>query len=525
MRRAFARELRLAWRGRRRGVHPGGRRTGGRPRRGWRDGERRQQWGPDTLVNFYSVGKAVLGLLALQLVDDGVVGLDDPIASVGPGSPPPARAAPPCGTPCATAPACRRSATGSTDEDLWSWQTMTDARAGTEPFWEPGTRHAYHTNTYGHLVGEVVRQGHRTGAGTRLRTVAAAHRGRPVVRGAGIRTGPLRRGRFVGRPTTTCGGCRPACPGRRAHDDAELFQPPGYPSSGRREHSRGRSKPRCPPPTATAPAVEWPASTRRCSSRARASDLAGRGPLQTPVGGYVRCSGEEVTFGSASRLTMAPADPSGPTRSSFGHFGTGGGVRHPASGVRLRDERALDLAGAYPQPGPDRGALPGAVTPRRDSGQGAADTTSTTTVLSLTTEPPAGSWATTMPGGAAVHDAPHRAGIRAPHRTPRRGPASGDDGGTPQLGVGGSVVRGGGGCRTGRAGGARPGAARRRRGTPARGGRGRSCAAADGGRPAGAGRPLVTGAHRWHLTGAPACLPPPRPTPADPPTPAGPAST
>lgn len=51
---------------------------------GWADEEGKRPWQPDTLVNYYSVGKAVVALLALQLVDAGVIGLDDPIASVWP---------------------------------------------------------------------------------------------------------------------------------------------------------------------------------------------------------------------------------------------------------------------------------------------------------------------------------------------------------------------------------------------------------------------------------------------------------
>ena len=39
---------------------------------------------PDTLVDFYSVGKALVALSVLRLVDDGRLGLDDPIASVWP---------------------------------------------------------------------------------------------------------------------------------------------------------------------------------------------------------------------------------------------------------------------------------------------------------------------------------------------------------------------------------------------------------------------------------------------------------
>ncbi|MEI8238869.1 MAG: serine hydrolase domain-containing protein, partial [Actinomycetota bacterium] len=51
---------------------------------GWRDSSATAPWQPDTLVNVYSVGKAVVATLLLQLIDEGRVGLDDPIASVWP---------------------------------------------------------------------------------------------------------------------------------------------------------------------------------------------------------------------------------------------------------------------------------------------------------------------------------------------------------------------------------------------------------------------------------------------------------
>jgi len=40
-------------------------------------------------------------------------------------------------------------------------QVLEDQLAATEPWWPAGARHAYHTNTYGHLVGGVLR--HVTG--------------------------------------------------------------------------------------------------------------------------------------------------------------------------------------------------------------------------------------------------------------------------------------------------------------------------------------------------------------------------
>src|SRR6516162_1148599 len=51
---------------------------------GWADVDAHTPFEPDTLVDFYSVGKAFLGLCALQLVDAGLVALDDPIARVWP---------------------------------------------------------------------------------------------------------------------------------------------------------------------------------------------------------------------------------------------------------------------------------------------------------------------------------------------------------------------------------------------------------------------------------------------------------
>ncbi len=55
---------------------PPGRR---RPGRGLGRRGPERPWRPDTLVDVYSVGKAVVALLALQLVDRGRIGLDDPI--------------------------------------------------------------------------------------------------------------------------------------------------------------------------------------------------------------------------------------------------------------------------------------------------------------------------------------------------------------------------------------------------------------------------------------------------------------
>ena len=79
-----------------------------------------------------------------------------------------------------------------TNEDLWDWDRMTTALAATEAWWQPGTRHAYHTNTYGHLVGELIRRTTGEMPGTRLRAMADSL-GADCAWGPPLRTGAMRR--------------------------------------------------------------------------------------------------------------------------------------------------------------------------------------------------------------------------------------------------------------------------------------------------------------------------------------------
>ena len=51
---------------------------------GWRDGDRHRPWGQDTLVNVFSVGKAVAALCVARLVGQGALSFDDPVARVWP---------------------------------------------------------------------------------------------------------------------------------------------------------------------------------------------------------------------------------------------------------------------------------------------------------------------------------------------------------------------------------------------------------------------------------------------------------
>lgn len=125
---------------------------------GWCDLQRRRSWQRDTLVNLYSIGKAVTATVALALVERGELSLDHPLVNVWPefGA---------GGKHDITLrqvlahraglPAVRQRLV---DDDMYRWETMTAALAATPPWWEPNTAHGYHTNTLGFLVGEPVRR-------------------------------------------------------------------------------------------------------------------------------------------------------------------------------------------------------------------------------------------------------------------------------------------------------------------------------------------------------------------------------
>jgi CubicO group peptidase (beta-lactamase class C family) len=300
---------------------------------GWADEANSRVWQPDTLVDFYSVGKAFVALLLLQLIDSGIVALDDPIASVWPefgegGKETATLRQALChraGVPAIRAPL--------TDADLWNWDCMAGALASTEAWWEPGTRHAYHTNTYGHLIGEMVRRLSGEMCSVRLQSLSASL-------GADL---------WFGVPQSEQHRCADVIwAGSRDSKDVDFaslkgdalmtmlsyFNPPGYSSMGLVNSAEWR-------------AAEVPSTNGHGTAGGVARLYAGLlepGRLLSPgllaeatssqSEGYCPVLGEDVTFGLGFKPTT-PRRPFGPNPGSFGHFGTGGavGFADPTAGV------------------------------------------------------------------------------------------------------------------------------------------------------------------------------------------------
>lgn len=115
-------------------------------------------WQRDTLVNVFSCGKPLLAVLALQLVGQGVLELDVPVANYWAefaangkqevlvrhllnhqaGLPAITKTLPP--------------------EALYDWQQMIAALIEQQPWWQPGSAHGYMPLTYGWLLGELLQR-------------------------------------------------------------------------------------------------------------------------------------------------------------------------------------------------------------------------------------------------------------------------------------------------------------------------------------------------------------------------------
>ena len=300
---------------------------------GWADEARRRPWQPDTLVDVYSVGKPLVALLALELVDGDVIGLDDPIASVWPefgyG-----------GKESATLrhALCHRAGVPAireplTDRDLWNWDRMTGALAATEAWWVPGARHAYHTNTYGHLIGEIVRRSSGETCGVRLRAVAAplgADLWFGVPRAQHHRCAQVIWEGSAGAPEVDFSGQS----GDALMTMLGYFNPPGYSSVGVVNTAAWRSAE--VPSTnghGTAGGIARLYSALLEPGRLLSSDLLAEATSPQSQG-YCPVLEEDVIFGLGFKPTV-PRRPFGPNPGSFGHFGTGGavGFADPSAGV------------------------------------------------------------------------------------------------------------------------------------------------------------------------------------------------
>jgi CubicO group peptidase (beta-lactamase class C family) len=129
------------------------------------DKDGQQAWHSDTILNLFSCTKTFTAVTALQLVGEGKLELDAPVARYWPEF---AAAGKDKITlrhllsHQAGLPALRQMLPA---EALYDWQAMTAALAAEQPWWALGEGHGYAPITYGWLVGEVLRRVEGRGPG------------------------------------------------------------------------------------------------------------------------------------------------------------------------------------------------------------------------------------------------------------------------------------------------------------------------------------------------------------------------
>ena len=307
---------------------------------GWADSGRSRAWTHDTMVNAFSVGKPVIALMLLQLVERGRVELDAPVVRWWPELQAGQGGATVRDVLChrAGVPAIREPLA---DDALWNWHAMCRAIAATEPWWTPGTRHIYHSNTYGHLVGEVARRIDGRLPGTWLREEIAGPLGADLA--WGLTRAEQRRCADVVWEIDVVRGIDWYF-GRAETDEQRMIalgyaNPPGYSGIGVVNSAAWRA--------AQVPSTNLHA-TARGVARLYAALAAGgavdgvtlldRDLLTEATSaqseGWCPVLEREVSFGLGFQPTR-PERRFGPNPGSFGHFGTGGalGFADPQAGV------------------------------------------------------------------------------------------------------------------------------------------------------------------------------------------------
>jgi CubicO group peptidase (beta-lactamase class C family) len=304
---------------------------------GHADAARTRPWERDTIVNLYSIGKAVTAVCALRLVEAGLLDLDAPVARYWPEFAQAGKAAIPLRyllTHQAGLPAIARAL----PPGAWMrWDAITDALAAQAPWWEPGGGHGYHVNTQGFLIGEVVRRVTGRTLGTYLRESLAGPAGIEFFIGFGPALDPRCADVVPSPPTPESEALR-----RRLSVSPDSLS--GWPLMRLNAY-------RNPPQLSGTGVVntrawrvaEVPSTNGHGHARAIArlySALAGDGALDgvhvlspetiaraaaPQVHGDDLVLQRPTRFGLGFQLTMAER-PLGPSPRAFGHFGAGGSL-------------------------------------------------------------------------------------------------------------------------------------------------------------------------------------------------------
>ena len=136
---------------------------------GHADATRTRPWERDTIVNVWSVTKAMTALCAHILVDRRLLDVNAPVAEYWPEFAQAGKGTISVRHLLAHQAGLAAIRTPLPPDAFYDWSCMTTALAAEAPWWEPGSASGYHALTFGFLVGEIVRRVTGRTLGTFLR--------------------------------------------------------------------------------------------------------------------------------------------------------------------------------------------------------------------------------------------------------------------------------------------------------------------------------------------------------------------
>jgi CubicO group peptidase (beta-lactamase class C family) len=312
---------------------------------GWMNQDRSNPWQRDTLVDVFSVGKAMAALCVLVLVERGQLDLEEPVSRYWPEFGAHGKSEVTLRSLLAHragVPAIRRPLPALV---MYDWDLMAAALAAEEPWWQPGSTHGYHVNTFGFLVGEVVRRVSGESIGAFFRREVASRLDADFHFGLGAehdhRTAEYV---FAERSPESVAG-EEENPLAEIDEDRRFLlsraylNPPGLSGLGT-VNTRAWRAAEIPSANghATARAVARIYSALACGGVADGIRLLEPETIEEAVA--ESSSGTDFVLGRPSRFGLGfqltqPERPLGPNPRSFGHFGLGGslGFADPDAGL------------------------------------------------------------------------------------------------------------------------------------------------------------------------------------------------
>lgn len=132
-------------------------------------------WTDETIACVYSSGKAVVSLLAARAVSDGAIDYDAPISTYWPAFAANGKAAITVADALSHQDGLCAIAEEMGPQEWLDWDAICTRLEAMAPLWPPGSASGYHPQTFGFIIGEVLRRTVGVSVGRQIAALAETH--------------------------------------------------------------------------------------------------------------------------------------------------------------------------------------------------------------------------------------------------------------------------------------------------------------------------------------------------------------